>query len=227
MLWSTRCIICDTPGTVLCDSCRMSLPYIDQWRACPKCGAPFGRLLCTECNSFTLADIGRHNLPFDRCVSVIEHAGDARRIATGCKDAGEQRLAPIIAQLIADVLPPSWVAAQPVLTFIPATANARRTRGFDHGQAIAEALAERTGLHCRGLFERPSSKDQRALSRKQRFSNMDERFTLSPQARANAPSRVILIDDVYTTGATLFAASDALLEAGIAHIDCATFSRVW
>ena len=41
-VWPTRCAICDAPGQVLCDSCCASLPYVDWWRACPRCGAPFG-----------------------------------------------------------------------------------------------------------------------------------------------------------------------------------------
>lgn len=227
MLWGTRCIICDTPGAVLCTACRMNLPFIDQWQACPRCGAPFGRLTCTECNSLILSSLGRRETPFDRCVSAIEHAGSARRIVTGYKDAGERRLGTVMARIIADSIPPSWASDDAVLTFIPASAKARRARGFDHGEEMAVAAARSLGISCTPLFERPTGKDQRALSRIERFQNMSGRISVRSPFELPASRRIILIDDVYTTGATLFAASDALRDAGAGTIFCATFSRVW
>ena len=54
LLWPTYCAACGAPGSVLCGQCRRSLAYIDWWRACPRCGAPFGRIQCTECNAVML-----------------------------------------------------------------------------------------------------------------------------------------------------------------------------
>ena len=48
-LWPTRCVGCGRPETLLCDECRLSLPWISQRDACPVCGAPYGATLCTEC----------------------------------------------------------------------------------------------------------------------------------------------------------------------------------
>ena len=50
-------------------------------------------------------------------------------------------------------------------------------------------------------------------------------FSILPGA--TVPTRVLLIDDVYTTGATLFAATDALMAAGAAQVRCLTFARAW
>lgn len=52
LLWPTRCVLCDVPGTLLCDECRLELPYIDPLDACPRCGHPHGRFACVNCNSF-------------------------------------------------------------------------------------------------------------------------------------------------------------------------------
>lgn len=49
LLSPTRCVGCDLPGGLLCPSCRAAVLRIDQRRACPRCGAPFGALVCTEC----------------------------------------------------------------------------------------------------------------------------------------------------------------------------------
>ncbi|MEG0324645.1 MAG: double zinc ribbon domain-containing protein, partial [Raoultibacter sp.] len=68
-LWPTRCAVCDTLGTVLCDRCRQRLPYIDYWRSCPRCGAPFGFTQCTECNPVMLTGLPDHTLPYASCRS--------------------------------------------------------------------------------------------------------------------------------------------------------------
>ena len=57
-LWPTRCAVCDTPGEVLCAPCSLNLSHIDWWRACPRCGAPFGRVQCSECNPVMLGATG-------------------------------------------------------------------------------------------------------------------------------------------------------------------------
>ncbi|WP_251197347.1 ComF family protein [Anaerotardibacter muris] len=58
LLWPTRCVLCDVPGTLLCDECRLEIPYIDPLRACPYCGQAHGRYACIDCNSFMLKHRG-------------------------------------------------------------------------------------------------------------------------------------------------------------------------
>ena len=226
VIWATRCIICDKPGKVLCERCRLQLPYIDPWLACPRCGSPHGSRQCVDCNTFSLGEVGRNCVPFERCISVIEHRGLARNIITGYKDAGERRLSADIACMIADALPRSWVDASSVLSFVPADRLARRRRGFDHMALVAEKLAGQTGLPCVRLLQKTPVADQRGLTRRERFANMGGSIHASAQANASAGRRVLLVDDVFTTGATLFAACDALHAAGIQQVRCVTFARV-
>lgn len=226
VIWTTRCIICDTPGQVLCDSCRICLPFIDRWLACPRCGSPHGRAQCVDCNTFSLAEIGRNGTPFEQCVSVIEHRGVARAIVTGFKDAGERRLAGDIARMLADAIPRSWLASDALLTYVPADRLARRRRGFDHMALVAEGLARMLEIPCGHLLQKTPVADQRGLSRRERFANMGGAIRASAQAYAVTGTHVILVDDVYTTGATLFAACDALHATGVQQVRCATFARV-
>lgn len=58
LLWPTRCVLCDVPGTLLCDECRLELPYIDPLRACPLCGQAHGKFACVDCNSFIVKHRG-------------------------------------------------------------------------------------------------------------------------------------------------------------------------
>ena len=209
-VWPTRCAICDAPGHVLCDSCRMALAYVDWWRACPRCGAPFGRLQCCECNEVMLAAQGRTQPAFDGMAAAVSFEEGAARIVRTWKDAGERRLASEMARLMLPQVPPAWLAGA-TATPIPASAAARRRRGFDHGREL-EALA------------RPRTFDQRALGRRGRIRNLQGRFQTLPGA--TVPARILLIDDVCTTGSTMNAACDALRAAGAVELHCLVFARV-
>ena len=225
-VWTTRCIICDRPGSVLCETCRLRLPYLDRWLACPRCGSPHGRGVCVSCNTFSLAEVGRINVPFDRCISAIEHRGMARSIVTGYKDAGERRLARVMARIIADAMPDSWTSRSTAITYVPADRKALRRRGFDHMAPIARELAQIASMPCIPLLEKLPASDQRGLTRRERFANTAGTIRANRKAVASAPGTAIIVDDVYTTGATLFAASDALRSAGVRCVYCATFARV-
>lgn len=224
-LWPTRCAVCDEPGEPLCERCRMNLPFIDRWRACPRCGAPFGAVQCSECNAVMLARLERSRPPFDACRSAVAFDDASARIVRAYKDAGERRLAQVMAQLMGNAAEPSWLAGMPAVVAIPATDRAVRTRGFDHAALVADSLAQQLDLPRIAPFARPRARDQRALARQARLANMQGRFAVLP--RATPPGSVLLVDDVYTTGATLFGAADALRAAGTERIFALTFARVW
>lgn len=224
-IWPTRCIVCDKPGYLLCPRCTLCLPYIDRYLACPRCGSPHGRNQCVDCNGYSLGEVGRTAPPFERCVSAIEHRGHARSIVVGYKDAGERRLAGIIARMLADAMPLSWLQADSAITYVPADRKSRRRRGFDHMELVAHELADIAGMPCVLPIEKLVVADQRGLGRTERFENMSHAVRPAPGMLGRVPDRVVLIDDVYTTGATLFAATDALKEAGVHEVRCATFAR--
>lgn len=226
--WPTRCAVCEQPGQLLCDRCRRSLGYVDPLRACPRCGAPYGRVQCSECNGFTLARRGLASYPLDGQASAVAFDDAASRIVRTWKDAGERELAQVMGELMAACVPPEWVRQHPVVVPVPASARALRSRGFDHGHELSLALAERLGLPCQDLFERPQAKDQRKLTGSQRAQNMQGGFRLRARGPCSPlPGTVLLADDVCTTGATLFSAAEALRSAGVRRVYAVTFARVW
>ena len=149
--------------------------------------------------------------------------GAVRRIVTVYKDQNERGLARPMAQIMARYLPPRWMGAAPVVTFVPATAAARRRRGFDHAEHLARELSFIAGLDFAPLLVAARSRDQRKLGRTGRIGNM--RHSLAAMAGASMPAAVIVVDDVCTTGATLFAATEALRAAGTEIVWCLTFAR--
>ncbi|MDO5041984.1 MAG: ComF family protein [Slackia sp.] len=217
-LWPTRCVLCDVAGSLLCADCMRALPFIDFYQACPVCGAPWGRIQCDSCNA-----VARQSKPIaSPCRSCLEYNEASARIVKTYKDNGEQRLCSIMASMMARIVDPSWIGWAQAVTFVPATPYALRKRGFDHARLLAQAFARETGLACIGLVEQAHAADQRRLDRAQRALNIAGRFRAP---RAAGFDRVIVIDDVTTTGATLAGAQEAL-----ARVQCAsklvTFARV-
>ena len=154
----------------------------------------------------------------------------SKRVIVNYKDKGEQRLALLLAHLLAQIIPLEWRLWADVITWVPADDEAVKRRGFDHMALITVSLAAQTGLTIAPLLIKRTRKDQRSLNRRQREENMETLFSvLKTENKDTKPvmERIILIDDVFTTGATLHAAANVLLRAGAKEIRVATICRVW
>ena len=223
-LWPVRCACCEAYGSLLCDECMLNLGYIDTWKACPVCGSPFGRKQCCDCSTTMLEPLGYERPPYEACVSAVNLDADTGRLVTLYKDAGDRGLADVMALVMDRVTPPAWRASAQALAYIPAGESALRRRGWDHGETLAEAYGRRLCLPVLRLFERPRAVDQRILTRAGRFRNMANAISL--KSGATVPASVILVDDVYTTGSTLFAATERIKEVRPdAQVRCITFAR--
>lgn len=213
----SRCAGCDAPGAALCHACQDALPRIPAQTACPRCGAPFGFLACSECWD--------REWSFESAVSFGELEAPLARAVVLHKDAGERRLSGEFGELLAGALSEAWPGWLPpdTVAYVPATPAARTRRGFDHAAAIAEALAQRLGAPVSHALVRRNALDQRSLSRTGRAHNAAG----SVVCFGSVGGRVLLVDDVMTTGATLDAASSALLSAGATAVRCAVVARAW
>lgn len=222
----TRCVCCEHPGALLCDACRERIVPIDPTHACPHCGAPFGELLCTECHG----EAGRVH----RCVAATVFEGVPAKIVRAYKDGGERRLAGIIARAMLSAVREAERAAPErfagmlsqadAVSFVPATGEAYARRGFDHMEAVARELARAAPAPYRDVLAKRGRADQRRLGRAGRRSQAAGAYEVVVPVRG---ARILLLDDVLTTGATLNAAAAALLRAGAASVDALAFARVW
>lgn len=122
--------------------------------------------------------------------------------------------------------------------FVPASKRAYRRRGFDHAEILARHLAKAIGLPCWTPLLRPEARDQRSLGRKERALNAGGSFRSAPlrgeqawsmpEGRLRAiPKSVVLVDDVFTSGSTLSAASIELKALGVTRVHAVTFARTW
>ena len=224
-LWPTRCAVCDLAGeSVICTKCEDALFPIDLCLACPICGAPYGRIQCTECNEVMLNGAGISSIPMEKMSHALVLDEAARRIVSIYKDSDERRLCGFIAERMSRYVDPEIIRRGYAIAFIPDSKEALKRRGFDHSEEIATELSRIVGLECARLFERPRSADQRKLGRNERMENM--RGSLQVKRDIPMPESVLVVDDVCTTGATIYAACKALRDAGVKSVCALTFAQV-
>ena len=137
------------------------------------------------------------------------------------KERGLRRLAAIAADLVCANVPRP---AADVITYIPPDGDRSVRRGHQPARGLAQALGERWSLPVAPLLERarPVAR-QTGLSRPERRRNARGAFRV--RAGATVPKRVVLVDDVYTTGATVGAGAAALRRAGAREVNVVTFAR--
>ncbi|HET7428649.1 MAG TPA: ComF family protein [Gaiellales bacterium] len=213
LLAPPTCAICRAAGPLLCRRCMESLPLLDG-PCCARCGAPTVRPVddCAGCR-------GRR-LGFASAAAALRYDDPAARsLVHGLKDGGLRALAAPAAGLMAMVIP------RPdgdLLTWVPADPMRQALRGYHPPRLLAEELAGRWGLPPRPLLDGPLwRRPQRGLPRDGRRRNVRGAFT----ARGAVAGRVILVDDVLTTGATLSAAARVLRSAGADAVVAVTLAR--
>ncbi len=211
----TRCAGCELPGALLCERCDEELPRIQVPQACPRCGAPWGSLICTECWSVQYS--------FEAALSLGELDGTLARAIVLHKDAGERRLGEVLGRMVGQKVVEEWPGWAETVTWIPPSRAAIKRRGFDHGRALADPVGSACAIPVEALLGRPRAWDQRRLSRSARLSHAQGSFDVV----GSPPNHVLIVDDVMTTGATLDAAAAALLTAGASQVRVAVVGRAW
>lgn len=212
LLLPQRCIVCGRGGTQLCRVCRAALPWLLP-PLCERCGAPTAWPVrrCRECAGRRLA--------FASARAAVGYDDAARRLVHGWKERALRGLAAEAAALVSERLPRPTGA--PLVTFVPSDRDRRLERGHNPAERLARELAARWELPVAPLLERTRGGRQRGATVADRRRNVRGAF----RASGRAPARVLLLDDVYTTGATVSAAASALRGAGARRVDVVTFAR--
>jgi ComF family protein len=189
---------------------------------CWACGGPAraGDPLCLSCRA-RLRWLERRpvELAGVDVWAPVGYDGPARALVRGLKFRGAAGLAATMAAQIAACAPPQPLVPPAVLVPVPLHPRRARARGFNQAERIATGLARRTGLRVEDCLRRRGGAGARQVGRgrAERLSGIGGVIELRQGARA--PQRVLLVDDVATTGATLAACARALRVAGSASVD--------
>lgn len=217
-LLPAACLLCEAPvpprdgDALVCALCR------SRWRpvpgpVCERCGQPaFADLSCRICTDWTPA--------LRRVRSAVWLEESARLAVHRLKYDGWSRVADSLAEAMRELEPLTGGVS---LIPVPLGARRARVRGYNQSERIAAALGHRLGVAVRSdlLRRTRETQTQTALTPEARRANLAGAFA----ARDVRGLPVVLVDDVFTTGATLIAAAEALAAAGAASVDAVTFAR--
>jgi predicted amidophosphoribosyltransferase len=217
-LLPAACLLCQAPvparqgDALVCELCR------SRWQPvtgplCERCGQPaFGDLECRLCAGWPAG--------LSRVRSAVWLRGTARHAVHCLKYEGWWRIADALAEPMRRLEP---LTGQVCLIPVPLGAKRLRARGYNQSERIAAALGARLGRPVRAelVRRRRETPTQTALTPEGRHANVAGAF----EAGDATGLACVLVDDVFTTGATLASAGAALAPSGAARGEAVTFAR--
>jgi ComF family protein len=211
------------PG-VLCGECWPKLRFIER-PLCPVMGTPFSHDMG---EGFLSAEAIADPPAFERARAAVVYSGVARDMVQGLKYRDRTDLAPWMAGWMARA-GAELIADADVVVPVPLHWRRFFRRQFNQSAELGRALARRSGLpFSPSAVKRVKlTRQQVGLERRQREENVRAAFKVPPEAEIEiAGRRVLLVDDVFTTGATVRSVATALKRGGAGAVDVLTFARV-
>ena len=219
LFYPQRCVACDRRASdVLCRPCSEALPEVGR-PSCARCGMPtaFETFVCEACKG---VDFG-----FESARAPLRYEGAGKELVHAIKYRGYTRVvekvaAPLMFGTLAHAHGgmPRFDAVVPV----PLHRSRRRKRGFNQAELLAGGVAKRLNVPVSDTLEVVRrTRDQVELSAAARRANVARAY----RARAPLAGTVLLVDDVFTTGATMSACADTLLRAGARKVHALSLCR--
>ena len=206
----------------LCLRCRGRLKRVRP-PTCRLCGAPFGARQVPD--SWTCGRCRRRPSSYDRLIAVWSYEPPLDAVLRGLKFSKLHWLGAQLAREIVWTLGSDGLGDHTVVVPVPLHWRRRWARTFDQAEAIARPLAAALGIPCeRAIRRHRPTAPQTGIERGNRRRNLEGAFR--PARRTALPGeRVLLVDDVFTTGATVESAASALRRAGPAAVTVLAAAR--
>jgi ComF family protein len=205
LLFPPRCVSCHRAGGSLCARCMDSIqPILPPY--CQRCGHP---LICQAEPCFHCR---LHPLHLSQIRAVAFHEGALREAVLALKYNHRRDVAAPLADLLQQHIKQNPLEFE-LITAVPLHRERERERGYNQAELLAKELAPRAGVpYVTGLKRTRPTQDQIGLSLAARHENVRGAFEADAERFRNR--RVLLVDDVCTTGATLDACGLALHSCG-------------
>lgn len=218
VLFPSRCVSCGEPAS-----------YAENL-LCRRCSNSIGQLgdHCDRCSGLETADgcgfCGNRRFYPIRHIAAAEYEGPVEKALHGLKFSGRRRLYLPLSDLLYKAVGAS-AGEVDVVTAVPMNRTKKWKRGYNQSELIARRIARRLGRpYVRLLAENPRSATQKKLHSLERYVNVLGRYrAVNPGAAAG--KRVLLVDDVLTTGATINECARVLVGCGAAGVISATVAR--
>ncbi len=221
MLFPGKCLLCgenlifkNEPFFPVCSSCFNRLKPIAAVKRCRVCSIPLVSEIetCTRCRERSFA--------FTSNFSLFEYRGLMKELIYQYKFRGRRRVALILSRFLAEEILKNYSGISVVP--VPARKYTLRRRGWDHIELILKIMEKSFGIQILKLLKRKGNIPQKALDYQMRVENI--RGTIYLKKKHNPKSSVILLDDIFTTGATVDECARILGNAGIEKIDVLTLA---
>lgn len=211
-----RCLICgrETFGGDFCADCRRQIEF-NSGIVCPVCGRKTARAeICIECKA--------HAPVCKKSASAFVYSKGAVTLIARFK-TGQSWLADYFAPIMAEKL--NTLPQFDLITYVPMTDRAKRRRGYNQAQMLAEKIGALCGKEVAGALEKTvETPPQKELARAERIKNLQGSF--KADGGAVKGKKILLTDDVTTTGATLDCVAQALKNAGACEVYGLTVASV-
>lgn len=211
LLFPPRCVACDAWGCYFCDSCAQQVDPVPL-PICPTCGRPQHTTTqrCSLCRQV-------ENPPSMLARAAVLFTHPLRSAVHSLKYENCPELAsPLARYLVAAYQRAPWPELHPSIDWVvpvPLHPQRLQERGYNQSQLLAEAFSCKVGLPMQHalLARTRCTTTQVGLNARERQQNVANAFYAAPAVRTKC---ILLVDDVFTTGATLSACAEALLAAG-------------
>lgn len=203
-------------GERICEKCAKDLPW-NNAKVCPLCGRRVKESgVCLECK--------RKPLQFDRARSAFLHEREAARLVVRYK-RGERYLYRAIAELCLPRIGKEFPDAE-AYVYVPMTKKAEKKRGYNQSRLLCEEFSRRSGVPVLGVAVKSrETQSQKFLGREEREKNLEGCFHIA-ERNAVKGKTLLVIDDTFTTGATVSELAGALKRAGAAKVYAFTVTSV-
>ena len=226
LLYPPTCTICREhvrAGEYLCNGCEAKILRIVP-PFCETCSEPFEGSINT---AFSCANCAHRTIHFEAAVAAYRGRGIVREVIHEFKYRGQIHLRYLVARWLRAALDDERLRDQQfdIIVPVPLHPARQRERGFNQAGLLADLLSAQSSISCSRLLKRVRyTTTQTALDRSERMENLHNAFRLRKNADVRG-LRVLLIDDVLTTGSTLSECARVLKRAGAKSVHAATAAR--